>query len=440
MMDYEILHVVCIFFTSLIEVILALDFFGSFHRVREVFAARWKCLLLGGSAVAINIGMNMLNNSFINFFGVFFIYFILCFLYVEGNRWSRIFHWLIFLLTGLSVELVFAYVLNIATDVPTNVIFENQFVMVSSIFSMKLLQFLVLMLIKQISKITVRKISGQVFGAFVVVPVGSIGIMFLIPYIRDGGNEFTSMDLLLLTFYIILFFGNIILFYVFTSYSKMREEVLIRQMNRVKYEERLLLHDRQGEIDEKYREHIHNIKYYLKQIRFYLDENETDKISNVLEQLNVSIHQEEESVICANRYLNLLLLDFKREAIHRNVTAEVFVESGFKIEFMEEIDLISIFGNLLDNALEASEKCKQGEIYVDMYMENDGGVVVCRVKNTYEGKIVEKDKRFLTTKTDSVGHGLGVQYVRNLVEKYNGHIQIEYGEGVYTATIIFSGN
>ena len=437
-MTYERLYIVCILFTSLVEVTLALDFFGTFHSIRRAFEVRERRALLWGIAIAINVGMNLLNNSYINFFGVLVLYFVMCFLFVEGNLWSRIFHWLIFVLTGLSVELIFAFILNIATDVPTNLIYENSFMMVSGILSMKLLQFLVLMLIKQVSRITVKKVSGGVFGAFVIVPVGSIGIMFLIPYIRDGGTEFTTMDLFLLVFYIILFLGNIILFYVFTSYNKMREETLLQQMNQVKYEERLLLHDRQGEIDEKYKEHIHNIKYYLKQIGFYLDENETEKIKNVLEQLKVSIYQEEDNIICANRFLNLLLLDFKREAKHRKVIADVFVEPGFKIEFMEEIDMISMFGNLLDNALEASEKCKKGEIYVDLYMENDGSLVVCRIKNKYEGQIMEKDKQLLTTKKDSLRHGLGVQSVKNLVEKYNGHIQIEFQDGVYTTTVLFS--
>lgn len=437
-MSYERMYSLCMILSSIFEVGLALDFYKAFHSVRAVFRNRYKTFLFGVVVCGISIGINFQNSSMLNFFCLNILYLIVCFIFVEGGLWSRIFHWLILMFAGLSSEMIFSFLLDISTDAPTNSIYENQFVMATSVFTIKLLEFLILVVIKQISKIRVKKVSGKIFGIFVIVPIGTLGIMFLLPYIRGGDSGLTNMDILILVFYLILFVGNILLFYAFTSYSQMKEEQILLRVNQTRYEERMLRHGRQEAFEQKYKEHIHNIKYYLKQIGIYLESNETDKIRNVLNQLQVTIHQEETHLICANRFLNALLIDFKEEAKKRDVMSEIFVEPGFKIEFMDDIDIVSVFGNLLDNALEAAEKCENGRVSVELYMQNDGNLVVCRIENNYNGMIIEKGDNMITTKDNPSLHGLGIRSVKKLVDKYNGYIQNDHGQGIYTVTLMFS--
>ena len=92
-----------------------------------------------------------------------------------------------------------------------------------------------------------------------------------------------------------------------------------------------------------------------KQIGIYLEGEQYRKIGDVLSELQIEIHKEEKDLICSNRFLNALLIDYKRGGQKKNnVLTDVFVEAGFKIEFMREIDITSILGNLLDNAVEAA--------------------------------------------------------------------------------------
>ncbi len=62
------------------------------------------------------------------------------------------FHWLLLVAVGLSAELIFSFYYRCQRKMQTNMIFHNEFLMISSIFTMKLLQFIMLTIIKQVSK------------------------------------------------------------------------------------------------------------------------------------------------------------------------------------------------------------------------------------------------------------------------------------------------
>ena len=121
-------------------------------------------------------------------------------------------------------------------------------------------------------------------------------------------------------------------------------------------------------MEEKYKEHIHDIKYYLKQIGIYLNDNRLEEIRSVLEELQIGIYREERNVICANRFLNSILVDFKEEAEKNNVRQTYSWRRDLKLKYMREIDITSLFGNLLDNALEAAVKCEHAKICVNAFI------------------------------------------------------------------------
>lgn len=211
---------------------------------------------------------------------------------------------------------------------------------------------------------------------------------------------------------------------------------MLQQLSEVRYEERKQSYDKAELLDERYKERIHNIKYYLKQVGIYLEERQYEKIADVLSEFQMGIHKEERDLICSNRFLNALLTDYRGAAKKNHVHTDIFVEAGFKIEFMREIDITSVLGNLLDNALEAAKKCDKGIVSVALYMENGGSLAICRIENNYVGELRNEGTKLLTTKENPELHGIGLQNVKRLVDRYSGYIQQEYEKGVYVTTVI----
>lgn len=435
-MTYEVVYYLCMIVTTIVEIYLAFDFYKAFHSTRTIFSKTSRQIFLGGMIILVNVFINLQNSSLYNFLGATGLYLLICIILVEGNIWSRIFHWLLLIFVGASAEMIFSLLLQVSTEDATNVIFHNEFIMISSIIAMKLLQFIFLTIIKQISKISIKKVSPKVFASFIIIPAATFGIMFLIPYIREVRETISGWDIILLSFYLLLLVGNICLFYVFTKYSQMLEERMLQQLSQVRYEERKQSYDKAGVLDDQYKERIHNIKYYLKQIGIYLEGGQYRKIADVLSELQMGIYKEEKDLICSNRFLNALLIDYKGAAKENNVQADIFVEAGFKIEFMREIDITSILGNLLDNAMEAAGKCKEGHVSVALYMENGGSLAICRIENNYVGELKNEGAKLITTKDNPEWHGIGLQNVERLVDEYSGYIQQEYEKGVYVTTVV----
>ncbi len=435
-MKETIIYSLCMMISTMVEIYLAFDFYKAFHPKKEMFMSGRRERLFAAVIVLINTITNLQHNNKLNFIVAAGLYLLVGLLLVEGNMLSRIFHWVLLILSALSAEFIFFFLLNVSVDSPTNAIYENEFVMISSIIAMKIIEFIILSVIKQASQIQVKKVSARVFAIFVLIPVATLGLMAVIPYLRVGGEELALLDIVVLVLYLILLCGNVCLFYIFTQYSHLQEEKMLLEVSQAKYEERKHRHSKEKELEQRYQGRIHDIKYYLKQIHIYANENRINEIQDVLNELQIDIYQEEQHKICANRFLNALLIDFRGEAEKNHVKTDIFVEVGFKIEYMKEIDITSLLGNLLDNALEASKKCEKREIKVNLYMENQGDIAVLLVENSYDGNIIQRGNRLLTTKKEKQGHGIGLQNVKRIVETYHGFMQQEYDDDRYRTTII----
>ena len=422
-MTYEVVYIMFTIVCEIAEIYLVFDFYKAFHFTRNIFSKISSQMFLGGAIVLVNVFIHLKNNDWYNFIGVTSLYLFICMVVVEGNMWSRIVHWLLLVFVMVSVEVIFPFLLQASIEGEESTIFHNGFVMVSSVLTIKLLQFILLIAVKQVSKTSIKKLSAKVFAPFIMIPIATFGIMFMIPCVREAEETISKWDIMLLLFYLLLLIGNIYMFCIFWGYSNILEE-------------RKLCCNKADILDGQYKEYIHNIKYYLKQISIYLEGKQYKKIADILSELQMGIHSEEKDIICSNHFLNSLLIDYREVAKRNNVQTDIFVEAGFKIEFMREGDTTSILGNLLDNAMEAAKECKSGKVSVALYMENGGSLAVCRIRNNFVGELKSEGIQLFTTKENPELHGIGLKSVNRLVDQYSGYLQQDYEKGIYVTTVI----
>lgn len=114
------------------------------------------------------------------------------------------------------------------------------------------------------------------------------------------------------------------------------------------------------------------------------------------------------------------------------------VANGKLLEFLDVIDLFAIMGNALDNAVEGVEKCKEEQyksIGVRVWKKDLFAVV--QVENSFAGELKWKDGLPLTSKKDKENHGIGIRSIKEIVEKYEGTLNIRVQDGSFILTILF---
>lgn len=122
-----------------------------------------------------------------------------------------------------------------------------------------------------------------------------------------------------------------------------------------------------------------------------------------------------------NEVLDALLTIKGKECMEKNIP--FYIEIGNRdVGKIQEMDMVSLFYNLLDNAMEANEKIKEGERGIWLFIDNQEGELQIEVRNYIVGNQIPD---FRTKKRNRKEHGLGMEIIMDVIKKYNGKREIK---------------
>lgn len=175
--------------------------------------------------------------------------------------------------------------------------------------------------------------------------------------------------------------------------------------------------------EEKVRGLQHDLKHHLNELMLLAERDEASEIKNYIRHMDSFMTNEGEHAASGNTdidsLLNLMLEAAKREL--RDVTCKVCIPDVLDIE---PFDMNVILGNLIDNAVLAAKQTQEQSLHIKISYRM--GMLLIAVENSYAGSLKKEGERYLSTKEDSAGHGRGIENVKRIVEKYDGHMQINH--------------
>ena len=118
-----------------------------------------------------------------------------------------------------------------------------------------------------------------------------------------------------------------------------------------------------------------------------------------------------------------LLLNLKMHMAEKKKIVWKITACSLEKFVLEENEICILFGNLLDNALEASEKVEKGEKWIKTEIQNPGNKLFIYFANSMEKQPVMEGKRWISQKENQKFHGYGLISVERIVEKYEGTIR-----------------
>lgn len=99
--------------------------------------------------------------------------------------------------------------------------------------------------------------------------------------------------------------------------------------------------------------------------------------------------------------------------------------------------MVSLFGNLLDNAIEACERMKGGDRWIQIQISRQKEILNIEISNSIEKVPEEKNEEFISSKENKKLHGYGMKSVRRIVERYTGEIFYQIQERKFCVRVTF---
>ena len=162
----------------------------------------------------------------------------------------------------------------------------------------------------------------------------------------------------------------------------------------------------------------------------------TEVTRRMAQELRAQIADYEDYIHTGNDFLDIIIRDKAEKSREKQIDFSAFIDFG-DIDFIEPLDISTLFGNGIDNAIEASGKLPEDQrvIAVKAGRVNDF-ISILIENNCMEEQAADKTGKHRTTKADSFLHGFGIANMEKTAEKYGGTCTTRQEDGKFTLKIL----
>jgi len=298
-------------------------------------------------------------------------------------------------------------------------------------FGSQLIQLIAIIIItRTFNKTDKAGLSTRTWFRHLVIPFGSLALICLVSITMDTGiskemgrSLFAfAMGLMCLTVYI----------YYFLKRDFNRE--IESEKNKMLYhhaEELQTAYNQLRDERERLAKDNHEFKNKVVAWSSLLRNGEYSELLEMMGKENSISTANSDVLSTGNRAIDVVLNAKYFEAVNKGISFEFNLNNLTDVH-IDATDLIILLSNVLNNAIEACEKCDSNpEIAVKgVYKLNR---FILTVRNTYNGEL---NDNLGTTKEDKSLHGYGIEAITNIVNKYNGHYYFEHEGNLFTTYIV----
>ena len=182
--------------------------------------------------------------------------------------------------------------------------------------------------------------------------------------------------------------------------------------------------------EERIRAIYHDMKNHLLVLESKQNTAETQQMA---QELRTQIADYENYVHTGNEFLDIILKDKAEKARAKEIDFSAAIDFE-GVDFIEPLDISTLFGNGIDNAIEASEKLRAEDRVILVKAGRVQDFVSILIENNCTEEAPVKGKR--TTKADPLLHGFGIANMKKAAGKYGGTCTTNQADGTFTLKIL----
>lgn len=399
------------------------------YRYAKRFALR-KILLFTLVFIAFLSLINTLKIPMINlFFNIIGFYFIDCLFYIHSSKKNYLFDFLYFIIFIIIDSVCFFIVGLIYDGIGINVMIFR------SLSSVVLLIFISFLLNHYIQSILLnfglKHVPKSEFVVFFFITLFNLYLIFILSKDYDLlKNKISEFITFLTVIGIVLCDIAIIHYLEYMDKSYRLEKKLLLEQEHIKLQSQYYF-DLKNNL-AYFKQIIHDYKNHYQVIYTALINGNLSLAEKTMKKLDIEYDKMKMKFDTGIEILDIILSDKLKMAKKYNILLEYMGEATL-IDFMQDFEIITIFGNILDNAIEANIATKSSNKFIKLHIYNVKEMILIKLINSCENKL-EYSKEILKS-SKSNDRGIGMINVRNAIERYDGDFTIAIENEVCTTLI-----
>lgn len=235
-----------------------------------------------------------------------------------------------------------------------------------------------------------------------------------------------SMTLLLHTFFCIFFY--FIISGIIRS-KKAEEENRLYAMRESCYIKQ------QRYIDENARIR-HDFKHTIRVLKELADDGNYTELTSYIDQFFDALPENETISYCKNYAVNAVLNYYNTLALQNNIATNWQIDIPESIP-VRDVDICSIIGNILENAITASCDIpeKERRIQLTIVVKHCTNLYIVATNN-FNGNVRLKNDRYISTHRD--GSGIGLTSIESIAESYGGAADFRHDEKQFYTNVVLT--
>ena len=321
---------------------------------------------------------------------------------------------------GMAVSALFYMVLYVAMAVIFHSLIKGEAVMAwQDIILLSILNFVGSMIANVVNGLLIVRINTDAFVLF----DEKLDLLWKIPMIA-----------------VLIFAGEAALIYFWQKYRILLAE---RQKHFVEEQQVKAMRERLEEAENFYgsiRKVRHEMKNHMANIKGLTEAGEYGEIEEYVRRMDETMQELEYKYVTGNAVTDVIINDKCRRAEKAGIRFGADFRYGGEIPVF---DMGIILNNLLDNAIEACEKLEPGKGFIRLSLKRKKQFLILYVENSFDGAVpVSKGSSLPPTTKQSIlpgiitEHGIGLENVRDIAERYFGGVNIKVKGDVFHVTVM----
>ena len=172
---------------------------------------------------------------------------------------------------------------------------------------------------------------------------------------------------------------------------------------------------------------LHDMRHIIQQ---------SNENSHYLKEIYDSVASFEHKVKTGNSVLDIVLYEKGVSCERRNINFTHMV-NGKCLNELPEIDIYSLFSNLLDNAIAAVSTLPEEKRSISLNLNQSGNMIYLHISNYFDKTNLKMIDGIPQRTQPDENHGYGIKAIKRIVEKYNGKVNFSIDDQIFITDVFF---